>query len=51
MIPKEIDGDKDQIKHLLFYQTENLKDNYEDLEEKYYHLNLDFKEKNRVSKI
>lgn len=49
MIPYETNEDKEQIKHLLFYQVENLKDVYEDLEEKYYHLNLDFKDKNRVS--
>lgn len=48
MIPDEINETKDQVKHLLFYQVENLKDDYEDLEEKYYNLNLDFKEKNRV---
>lgn len=48
MIPNEINETKEQVKHLLFYQVENLKDEYEDLEEKYYHLNLDFKDKNRV---
>ena len=48
MIPTDTNEDKDQVKRLLFYQVENLKDDFEDLEEKYYHLNLTFKDRNRV---
>lgn len=47
MIPTDTNDDKEQVKRLLFYQVENLKDDYEDLEEKYYHLNLSFKDRNR----
>ena len=47
MIPIETNGDKEQVKRLLFYQVENLKDDFEDLEEKYYHLNLDYKDRHR----
>lgn len=47
MIPTDMNGDKEQVKRLLFYQVENLKDDFENLEEKYYHLNLGFKDRNR----
>lgn len=47
MIPIESNGDKEQVKRLLFYQVENLKDDFEDLEEKYYRLNLDYKDRHR----
>lgn len=47
MIPIETNGEKEQVKRLLFYQVENLKDDFEDLEEKYYHLNLDYKDRHR----
>lgn len=39
----------DSGKHVLCYQTESLKDEYDQLEEKYKALHLEYKEKSRVS--
>lgn len=48
ILPNEIE-DKEQIKHLLFYQVETIKDDYENLEERHQKLNLEFKDKHRVN--